>query len=98
MRIGMMADIYKPHISGVTNYISLNKEYLENLGHEVYVFTFKAKEEKYEDVEENVIRSVGIPVLDFGFSLNLRYSKETRNLLQTMDIAHVQHPFISGPL
>ncbi|MGW8249314.1 MAG: glycosyltransferase, partial [Anaerolineales bacterium] len=98
MRIGMMADIYKPHISGVTNYISLNKEYLEKLGHEVYVFTFKAKENHYADEEQNVIRSMGIPVLDFGFSLNLRFSKHARSLLQTMDIAHVQHPFVSGPL
>ncbi len=98
MRIGMMADMYKPHISGVTNYISLNKEYLEKHGHEVYVFTFKGKEQNYRDNESNVIRSVGIPLLDFGISINLRYSKETRDLLKTMDIAHVQHPFISGPL
>lgn len=98
MRIGMMADIYKPHISGVTNYISLNKEYLEKLGHEVYVFTFKSKEDQYQDDEQNIVRSMGIPVLDFGFSLNLRFSKQARSVLQTMDIAHVQHPFISGPL
>jgi 1,2-diacylglycerol 3-alpha-glucosyltransferase len=98
MRIGMMADMYKPHISGVTNYISLNKDYLEMHGHEVFVFTFKGREEKYHDNESNVIRSLGIPLLDFGISINLRYSKETRDLLQTMDIAHVQHPFISGPL
>ena len=26
MRIGMMADVYKPHVSGITNYISLNKQ------------------------------------------------------------------------
>ena len=41
MRIGMMADIYKPYISGITNYISLNKRYLEEAGHEVFVFTFE---------------------------------------------------------
>ena len=29
MRIGMMADTYKPYVSGVTNYIDLNKRYLE---------------------------------------------------------------------
>lgn len=98
MRIGMMADMYKPHISGVTNYVSLNKKYLEMYGHEVFVFTFRGKEQNYIDNESNVIRSVGIPLLDFGISINLRYSKETRDLLQTMDIAHVQHPFISGPL
>ena len=40
MRIGMMADVYKPHVSGITNYISLNKKYLERAGHEVFVFAF----------------------------------------------------------
>ncbi len=96
MRIGMMADIYKPHISGVTNYIALNKEYLEQLGHQVFVFTFK--DQNYQDEEENIIRSRGIPISDKGFTINVRYSKEARNLLQTMDIAHVHHPFISGSL
>jgi hypothetical protein len=36
----MMADMYKPHVSGITNYISLNKTFLEELGHQVFVFTF----------------------------------------------------------
>ena len=40
MRIGMMVDMYKPHISGVTHYVSLNKRALEAAGHEVEVFTF----------------------------------------------------------
>jgi hypothetical protein len=35
MHIGMLADVYMPHVSGVTNYISLNKEYLEKAGHQV---------------------------------------------------------------
>ncbi len=52
MRIGMLADIYKPHISGVTNYIALNKRYLEQLGHEVYVFTFSAGD--YQDDEPKI--------------------------------------------
>ncbi len=96
MRIGMMADIYKPHISGVTNYIALNKKYLEQLGHQVYVFTFK--DQNYQDEEENIIRSRGIPISDKGITINLRYSKAARTLLQTMDIVHVHHPFISGSL
>ena len=96
MRIGMMADIYKPHISGVTNYIAVNKKHLEQLGHQVYVFTFK--DQSYEDDEENVIRSRGIPISDKGFTINVRYSKSARTLLQTMDIVHVHHPFISGSL
>jgi 1,2-diacylglycerol 3-alpha-glucosyltransferase len=95
MRIGMLADLYKPHISGVTNYISLSKQYLEKRGHEVFVFTFGS--ESYIDEEPNVIRSPGVPVSDTGMHFNLNYSKHALHLLRTTDVAHVHHPFISGP-
>lgn len=96
MRIGMMADLYKPHISGVTNYISLSKQNLELLGHEVFVFTFSS--EAYQDDETNVIRSQGLPFLDTGYQFNLRHTRQARSLIRTMDIVHVHHPFISGSL
>lgn len=96
MRIGMMADVYKPHISGVTNYIALNKKYLEKLGHQVYVFTFG--DEDYPDDEPNVIRSPGLPLLDTGYYLSLRYSQHAQEVLNTLDVVHVHHPFISGSL
>jgi 1,2-diacylglycerol 3-alpha-glucosyltransferase len=96
MRIGMMADLYKPHISGVTNYISLSKKHLESLGHEVFVFTFGG--EDYADDEPNIIRSQGFPFLDTGFYFNLIHKRQARNLIRTMDLIHVHHPFISGSL
>ncbi len=96
MRIGMMVDIYKPHISGVTNYISLNKSILSEQGHEVYVFTFGDSD--FEDEEPNVCRSPGLPLLDTGFHLNLGYNKEARQKLLTMDVVHVHHPFLSGSI
>ncbi len=96
MKIGMMADLYKPHISGVTNYIALNKRLLESAGHEVYVFTFGGLD--YVDDEINIIRSPGIPMAVKGYSFNVRYTNRARKLLQTMDVVHVQHPFISGSL
>ncbi|MBN1453147.1 MAG: glycosyltransferase [Anaerolineales bacterium] len=96
MRIGMMADTYKPHISGITNYIDLNKRYLEKAGHDVYVFTFS--EPDHEDDDPRVIRSPGLPLADTGFYLSLRYSREAKKLLQTMDVVHVHHPFLSGRL
>ncbi len=96
MRIGMLADMYKPHISGVTNYISLNKRFLEQLGHEVFVFTFGGLD--YEDDESNIIRSPGLPLVDTGVYLNVRYTREARRLLHTMDVVHVHHPFLSGRL
>ena len=96
MRIGMMADLYKPHVSGVTNYIALNKHYLESEGHEVYVFTFG--DEDYQEDEPNVIRSPGLPISDTGMHFSLRYTRAARRTLRTMDVAHVHHPFISGSI
>jgi 1,2-diacylglycerol 3-alpha-glucosyltransferase len=96
MKIGMMADTYKPHISGITNYIELNKRALENAGHEVHVFTFGDLD--YEGDEAHIIRSPGVPLADTGFYLSLRYSREAKELLQSMDIVHVHHPFLSGRL
>ena len=96
MRIGMMTDVYKPHVSGITNYISLNKRYLEQAGHEVFIFTFGDLD--YADDETGVIRSPGFPLVDTGFSLNFHYSRKAKALLQTMDLVHVHHPFLSGRL
>jgi 1,2-diacylglycerol 3-alpha-glucosyltransferase len=96
MRIGMMADSYKPYLSGVTNYISLNKSVLEQLGHEVFVFTFG--EQDYPDQEKNVIRSLGLPIVTKGFNLGVIYTPQAKTLLRSMDIVHVHHPFISGRL
>lgn len=96
MKIGMMTDTYKPHINGITNYIELNKRALEAAGHTVYVFTFG--DEDYPDTETNIIRSPGIPITDTGYYFSLRYTRAARKLLQTMDVIHVHHPFLSGAL
>ena len=96
MKIGMMVDSYKPYVSGITNYVDLNKRYLEMAGHEVFVFTFGDLE--YKNNEPRVIYSKGVPLSDSGFYLSLRYSPAAKKLLQTMDIVHVQHPFLSGRL
>lgn len=96
MRIGMMTDAYKPHVSGVTSYIDLNKRALEGLGHEVYVFTFGDLE--HSDDDPRVVRSPGVPLSDTGFYLSLRHSAEAKQLISTMNIIHVHHPFMSGRL
>jgi len=96
MHVGMLADVYKPHVSGITNYIELNKRWLESKGHDVYVFTFG--DENYQDDETNVIRSPGLPLLDTGYYLGFRYSSEAIRLLRVMDVVHVHHPFLSGSL
>jgi 1,2-diacylglycerol 3-alpha-glucosyltransferase len=96
MRIGMMLDAYKPHVSGITNYVELNKRALEQLGHEVFVFTFGDVD--YQDDESNVIRSPGLPLTDTGFFVSTRYNRGAQKILRTMDIVHVHHPFLSGRL
>jgi len=92
----MMADAYKPHVSGITNYIDLNKRYLEKAGHEVFVFTFG--DQDYHDDERQVIRSPGLPIVNTGYYLSFNYNRAARKLLQTMDVVHVHHPFLSGRL
>ena len=98
MRIGMLADIYKPHISGVTIVIEQAQRELEARGHEVFIFTFGKKQPN--DADENIIRSSGIPVpiREPTIQLNFRYSDRVQQLLGTMDILHVHHPFLSGRL
>jgi glycosyltransferase involved in cell wall biosynthesis len=92
----MMTDAYKPHVSGVTSYIDLNKRTLEELGHDVYVFTFGDLE--YQDDDPRVIRSPGLPIANTGFYVSLRYRTVAKKLLQSMDVVHVHHPFLSGRL
>ncbi len=96
MRIGMFADMYKPHLSGVTNYISLYKERFEELGHEVFVFTFG--ETDYQDDEPNIVRSPALAWGDTGWQAGVAFSDETRKLIHTLDIAHAHHPFLAGRL
>ena len=96
MRIGMMVDVYKPHISGITNYVSLNKRTLEQAGHEVYIFTFGDLD--HADDETRVVRSPGFPIVDTGYYLNFSHSRKVKTLIQSMDLVHVHHPFLSGRL
>ena len=96
MRIGMFADMYLPHVSGVTNHISLYRRHFEARGHEVFVFTFGDLD--YDDAETGVIRSPGLPWGQTGWRLAAGFSAQARNLAETLDIAHVHHPFESGRL
>lgn len=92
----MMTDAYKPYVSGVTSYIDLSKQALEELGHDVYVFTFGELDQPEED--PRVIRSPGLPLANTGFYVSLRYRTVAKKLLQSMDVVHVHHPFLSGRL
>lgn len=96
MRIGMLTDAYKPVLNGVTNFIMLHKRALEALGHTVYVFTWGNTEAG--DEADHVIRSPALPLSDTGYHINFLYSRAALRRLQTMDVLHVHHPFVSGQL
>ena len=86
--------MYKPYTSGVTNYASINKSYFESLGHEVFIFTFGNRD--YVDDEADVYRSPAVAWGGTGWQLGLRPTSESRRLMAKLDVAHVQHPFLSG--
>ncbi len=97
LRIGMLADLYRPHISGVTIHIDLLRQALRARGHQVYVFTFG---EPQPDDDPQVIRSPGfsLRVRQQGLTFNFRHDRKARQLLVRMDVLHTHHPFISGQL
>jgi 1,2-diacylglycerol 3-alpha-glucosyltransferase len=97
MRIGFATDTYKPYVSGVTHYVSLNKRFFEARGHEVFVFAFA--DPRTPPTEHGVIHSPGIPVRGtVGFRTGPLLSREARRVLATMDVVNVDNPFLAGPL
>ena len=90
----MLTDVYKPVINGVTNSISLCKRVMEDLGHQVNVFTFGSQDTV--DDEKDVICSPAIPISDTGYHFSISYSRKARLMLGEMDVLHAHHPFISG--
>ena len=94
MKIGMLTEMYKPVINGVTNSIAICKREMEAAGHQVTVFTLGHQD--YVDDEPGVIRSAAIRLSDSGYYLGFAYSRQAREKLPEMDVLHVHHPFISG--
>ena len=93
MRIGMVTACYKPVINGVTRMVSLYKEHLTALGHEVTVFTLGDADPAGD--EPGVVRSPGVPLGDTGYYLGFRYRQEAQARLRQMDILHCHHLMMS---
>lgn len=98
LRIAMLADLYHPHLSGVTTHIDLLKRFLERAGHKVWVLTFG--EGKGGSDDERVIRSKALPIgLRYGsdkLRFGMRMGRSAAHLLGSMDVIHAHHPFPSG--
>jgi len=92
----MVTACYKPVINGVTRMISLYKEHLQALGHEVTVFTLGDPDPAGD--EPGVVRSPGIPIGDRGYYVGMRYNERAQRLIEQMDIVHCHHLFMSVEL
>lgn len=96
MRIGILADLYLPHISGITVFIFLYQKTLESFGHEAHVFTFGPPQAG--DEAARVHRTPGLRIGKTGFFINPQHTPRNRELIRSMDLLHVTHPFLSGTL
>ena len=89
MKIGMVTVVYKPVINGVTVMVSLYKQHLEELGHEVTVFTLGDPDPAGD--EPGVIRSKAFPLSDYGYHIGVGYTRKAQERLQEMDVLHCHH-------
>jgi glycosyltransferase involved in cell wall biosynthesis len=96
MRIGMVTACYKPVINGVTRMVSLYKQRLEALGHEVTVFTLGEPDPAGD--EPGVVRSPAIALGDKGYYISVRYSDAAQALMSQMEIIHCHHLFMGVEL
>jgi len=94
MRIGFITECYQPVINGVVFSVLNFKKALEKMGHEVFVF---APATDYKNGETGIVRCRAISHPAYpGYGLTLPLSKEQREVASTLDLIHVQHPFIMG--
>ncbi|MGQ9802688.1 MAG: glycosyltransferase [Anaerolineae bacterium] len=95
MRIALLTDAYWPGVNGIIRFVSLHKHILEEMGHEVFVFTGGPPSPQDEP---GVIRSFGLPHPDPGYRLTFGYSRQAIALLRTTDVLHANQPAMSGLL
>jgi glycosyltransferase involved in cell wall biosynthesis len=97
MRIGFATDVYLPYVSGVTHYVSLNCRYLEQHGHEAFVFSFSDPRTPPHDPHH--ITSPGLKVRGTsGYHIGPRFTRGARHIMSSMDVVVVDNPFLSGRL
>ena len=73
--------------------VTLYKQHLEALGHEVTIFTLG--DEQDGDREARIVRSPGFRLGDHGYFVGLRYSREAQMLLTKMEVVHCHHLLMS---
>jgi glycosyltransferase involved in cell wall biosynthesis len=97
MNIGMFSDTYYPERNGQATAISLYKKYLEELGHNVYLFIPKYDKKQKRD-DNHIYES---PSLRYFLDKNLRLAIPiSPNLIKikklNLDVIHSHDPFSMG--
>ncbi|MBE0449160.1 MAG: glycosyltransferase [Actinobacteria bacterium] len=94
MRIGIITECYRPAINGVVFSILNFKKALEKRGHEVIVFA-PATNQKNGEKDLIGCRTISHPAYP-GYGLTLPLNGKKRAVAASLDLIHVQHPFIMG--
>lgn len=97
MRIGLFTDTYYPETNGVATSVYQLKKELEELGHEVYVFTVSNPHMK--EKEEHVYRMPSIPcVLLKERRVSCAFARKWYRIIQALqlDVIHTQTEFMVG--
>ena len=97
MRVGIFTDQYYPLISGVVTSIKMLKEGLEELGHEVFIFTSFNEKKATELTPDNVINIPG-RCYPFKNLKDYRYTFTHKRFVKIvkkyeLDIIHLQTEF-----
>lgn len=97
MRIGIFTETYKSIINGVVNSILGFKAGLEEMGNEVYVFCPTYRNYHDDAKDKNIIHMKSLPLPGkTGYHFVFPVEDRVKKIAKTMDLIHVQHPFIMG--
>ena len=94
MKIGIFTECYEPVINGVVHSIDSTKKGLEDLGHEVFVFTPDYKEKNLKD--SKVIPCPSFPIGRTSYHFIYKLQDKIKKIAKELDVYHTHHPFLMG--
>ncbi len=99
MRVGIFTESYPPLINGVSTSVQTLIAYLEQAGHEVFVFT--SRYPRYRDERKGVFRFPSInAIVEPDYVLPVTVSPRIARIIPTLklDVVHSHSPFFLGLL
>lgn len=93
LNIGMVTSCFYPVVNGVVRMIELYREQLEQLGHDVTIFSFGPPSAQDD---EHIVRLGGIPLGKTGYHWRPNFPASAIQQLNQMDVIHCHHLFL-GP-